>query len=412
MTLVLIMTFCFAGCETQHKIKFYVGDELVKEYRLDSNRIVPNFDPHVDGFPLISWQESPTSQPYDFSKGADKTVELHGKFNDALNGTETFTPSKFTAVEVDQNNAKFENFGKVLSVSKSDKGIYVVAEGYFGYHLDENPSMTVGVTISLDGTIKAVSVISASHQSEGYAEMITQSYLNSVYPETPANTTNEVEPATGATSTSKAVRYAVWTASNYASKAFNIVSDTSSKDNEVLNKAFAAEYTKLNSTYKLDSAIGQVLYAANGVSASGEKLLGVVIKAAQTINRAGSDETGAEWESTLPNAATVAIVFSKDTNKIVGINVVSDGAKSPEYFTVPQKNLDAYKSVAVTSEDAFDNFKGGIVLNVNDIDIGSDVPPITGTSILYTGATTDGTFTSQIVRNAFKGAARVFVNNK
>lgn len=411
LALLLVFTFCFAGCETQHKIKFYVGDELVREYRVDSSKIAPTFDPHIDGYLLLSWNENKGVESYDFTKPVSKDVELHGKFDDAFLGSTTFTPSKLTAVEVDEANAKFEDFGKVLSVSKNDLGIYVIAEGYFGYHMDENPSMTVGVTITNEGIIKSVSVISSSHQSEGYAEMITQEYLNEVYPDQSANTTFEVAPVTGATATAKAVRFAVWTASNYAEKVFNIKSDTSSKDNEALNQAFEGEYVKLDSGYSLDPAIGQVLYSATGVSAKGENLIGVIIKSSQVVSFAGTYDTG--WESPMPNSATVAIVFSADTNKIVGINLIADGAKAPEYFAIPQEKLDAYKSVAVTSEDAFDAFAGGLVLKMNyELDDFAGDSVITGTSILYTGATKNGTFTSQMVRNAFMGAARFFVNNK
>ena len=44
--------------------------------------------------------------------------------------------------DVDANFAKYDEYGTVLSVTQQDGAAIIEAEGYYGYHMDENPSMT------------------------------------------------------------------------------------------------------------------------------------------------------------------------------------------------------------------------------------------------------------------------------
>lgn len=91
--------------------------------------------------------------------------------------------------------------------------------------------------------------------------------------------------------------------------------------------------------------------------------------------------------------------------------MVVDGTKTPEYFTVPSKKIDAYKSVVITDETVFDAFADGSIMSL-DVELGesADGPIITGTSIVYTGKTVDGTFSSQLIRNCFRAAAAMYCN--
>ena len=69
--------------------------------------------------------------------------------------------------------------------------------------------------------------------------------------------------------------------------------------------------------------------------------------------------------------------------------------------------------VVIDSEEVFDEFMDGIVLTLDcETEEGPDGPLITGTSIVYTGTTEQGTFSSQMVRNCFRTAARVYMNLK
>ena len=53
----------------------------------------------------------------------------------------------------------------------------------------------------------------------------------------------------------------------------------------------------------------------------------------------------------------------------------------------------------------------GIVLTMEFEKVSSDDGPvITGTIIVYTGRTQQGTFSSQLIRNCFRAAAAYYVN--
>ena len=83
-------------------------------------------------------------------------------------------------------------------------------------------------------------------------------------------------------------------------------------------------------------------------------------------------------------------------------------------YLLSKEKLDAYKEVVISSETAFDGFKGGLVTGKQfDIELDElELQVVAGTSWYYTGATVQGTFSSQLVRNCFMTAARFYMNNK
>ncbi len=411
LVLLLVGALVLGGCATQHSVKFYIGENLYKEYRCDSNGKISGLNPTVNGYRLIGWFETEDeATPFDFSKPISASVTLHAKFVDAFTNKETFTPVALENIDVDDKFATFEAFGKVLSVAKGEQGYFITAEGYYGYHMDLDPSMTMAVAIGLDGNIKSVSLVKSKDQSEGYAEMITNAYLNSVYNNIASSTTLDVDPSTGATRTSIGVVYAVRTASYYAEKALGIVADTGSKDNAEFNEIYNAEYTKITSNYVVDKNIGQILYVASGIDQNGKQVIGIKVKSSSKVNFDGTVDYG--WDSTIPGQATMIIIIEKDTNKVVAYKVVNSGASKPEYFDLPKAKLDAYLGTVVSSANVYDDFKGGLVINM---DVPTTPDPssgmvITGTSIIYTGATVNGTYTSQFVRLCYKAAADFYVN--
>ncbi|KPU43336.1 hypothetical protein OXPF_27770 [Oxobacter pfennigii] len=178
-----------------------------------------------------------------------------------------------------------------------------------------------------------------------------------------------------------------------------------------LKEVFEADYKAVSSDYKVDEkAIGTVLYAAEGESADGTKVLALKVKSANKMNYEKTARTG--WDASEPSPFTMIIVINKDTNKVAAWKMVTDGTKKPEYFTVPEENIDKYMSVEITSEDVFDDFTEGLVLSLDvekDVDA-EDNSIIAGTSIVYTGVSEAGTFSGQHVRQCFKTAAYFYSN--
>lgn len=187
--------------------------------------------------------------------------------------------------------------------------------------------------------------------------------------------------------------------------------DVNIEANAELNTVYPAKYSKITTNYVVDeSTIGTVLYAAEGTAENGTKVLAMKIKSSKNFNTKGFSSTG--WEEAEPAAYTMIIVIDKSTNKVSKWSVLLDGTKKREYFVVPDKNINSYMTVAITSESVFDSFKDGLVL---DLDVktskasdGSTI--ITGTSIVYTGASEDGTLSGQLVRHCFRTAAYYYSN--
>lgn len=178
-----------------------------------------------------------------------------------------------------------------------------------------------------------------------------------------------------------------------------------------LNALYAAAYSKIASTYKPDEAtIGTVLFAAEGSAADGTKVVALKVRSAKSFNNQGFTSTG--WDEAEPSPYTMAIVISKATNKVTAWRVLVDGTKKKDYFAVPEKKINAYMTVAITGEKAFDTFMDGLVLDLefpsSKASDGSTI--ITGTSIVFTGASVDGTLSGQLVRHCFQTAAYFYSN--
>ncbi len=312
--------------------------------------------------------------------------------------------------QVDEGFAAYENYGRVIEVSEQADGVEIVAEGYYGYHMDEEPSMTVKVAIGQDGLIRQASVVASKAQTQGFDAMITQEFLDAAYVGAPASPTIEVDAVAGATATSQAVNYAVQTAAYYAQNVYGYAADTDAADKAELSAVYPATYTRIESEYQPDAKqVGTVLYAAEGVAPDGAEVVGMIVKSAVRFAFKGSAGTG--WTAAEPSAFTMAVVVDKATNQVSAWRIMTDGTKQREYFVVPDEKIDAYKSVVIDGEQVFDAFTDGLVLALEyEKESSEDGPVITGTSIVYTGKTEQGTFSSQLVRNCFRAAVAYYVN--
>ncbi|MBQ2991416.1 MAG: FMN-binding protein [Clostridia bacterium] len=312
--------------------------------------------------------------------------------------------------EVNADFAKYDVYGTVLSAAEQDGSVVIEAEGYYGYHMDEDPSMTVSVTIAEGSVITAASVIGAKAQTPGFDAMITQEYMDAAYVGKIADPLMESDVVSGATATCQAVRYAVQTAAYYAQNALGYAADTSAADKAELNAVYPASYETIVTDYAPDAKkVGSVLYAAEGVAADGTQVVAMKVKGGTKLAQGGSARHG--WTAGTPNAFTMIIVVDKATHQVCAWDILVDGTKEKTYFVVPDEKIDAYKTVAITEETVFDEFLDGSVMSI-DVELGesADGPIITGTSIVYTGKTKAGTFSSQMLRNCFRTAAALYCN--
>lgn len=312
--------------------------------------------------------------------------------------------------DVDASFAKYDEYGAVIAVAETDGAVTIEAEGYYGYHMDEDPSMTVSVTIGADSVITAASVTATKGQTPGFDAMVTQEYMDAAYVGRIADPLMESDVVSGATATCQAVRYAVQTAAYYAHNALGYVPDTSAADKAELNAVYPADYQTIVTDYAPDEKkIGSILYAAEGVAQDGTQVVAMKVKGTDRVAQSGSPRTG--WTAAQPNPFTMIIVIDKTTSQVCAWEMLVDGTKRPEYFAVPDETIDQYKSVVISDETVFDEFLEGSVMTL-DVELGesADGPVITGTSIVYTGQTTNGTFSSQCIRNCFKAAAAMYCN--
>ena len=312
--------------------------------------------------------------------------------------------------DVEEDKAVFGEYGKVVAVEETAEGSAITAEGWFGYHMDQAPSMTVRFTLSPDCVILAAEPVAMKDQTPGFGETITTDYLNGAYVGRTATEEMEADAVTGATLTSTAVLYAARTAAHYAGTALGYAPDTGDADKAELIEVYPAAYEAVVSDYQPDAKkIGQILYAAEGVAEDGTKVAALKVKGAKKVSQKGSAGTG--WTSAEPNPYTMIIVIDESTDLVIAWKILVDGTNRPDYFRVPEEKIDAYKSVAITDETVFDEFMDGIVLTMEfETTDSPDGPMITGTSVVYTGKTKQGTFSSQIVRNCFRAAAAYYVN--
>ena len=314
------------------------------------------------------------------------------------------------AAEVDEANAVFGEYGRVTAAEVTEAGAVLTAEGYYGYHMDAGPSVTLRVTISPAAEILSVEPVAMKDQTPGFGEMVTAEYLRGAYVGQTASETMDADVVAGASLTSRAALYAVRAAAHYAASALGYAADTSAADKVELAAVYPAEYETIVSDYQPDTKkIGQILYAANGKAADGTEVVALKVKGAAKVSQKGSAGTG--WTSATPNPFTMIVVIDRATDRPAAWKILVDGTNQPEYFKVPAEKIDAYKTVAITDETVFDEFMDGIVLTMEfEKTQSEDGPVITGTSIVYTGKTQQGTFSSQIVRNCFRAAAAFYVN--
>lgn len=312
--------------------------------------------------------------------------------------------------EVSADFAAYEDYGRVIAAETTEQGTRIEAEGYYGYHMDASPSMTVAVEIAPDGMIVGAEVTGAKDQTPGFDAMITGEYLNSAYVGQAADPAMEVQAVSGATVTSRAVLYAVQTAAYYAQNALGYAADTDAADKAELSAVYPAVYTALHPDELPDTKkIGTLLFAAEGTTAEGTRVIAMKIKSATKVAQAGSARTG--WDSSVPNPFTMIIVVDCASSQICAWSLVQDGTRNPEYFTVPDEKIDAYRGVVIEDAAVFDEFMEGIVLTLDldyTLEDTADGPVFTGTSIVYTGKTEQGTFSSQMVRNCFRTAAAIY----
>lgn len=176
-------------------------------------------------------------------------------------------------------------------------------------------------------------------------------------------------------------------------------------------EVYPARYKSFELSYVPDPVYGDVLNAARGTASNGQKVMAILARSTRNHDSEGASDMG--WDSQIPNPYRVLIVIDETTNKVVASRVAREGSNTTQ-FVVPEEKLAAYQEVAIDSETAFDGFTAGLVTG-KQFDIELDVyelEVITGTSLIYTGATVQGTFSSQLVRNCFMTAARFYVNSK
>lgn len=413
--ILVCVTLSACACkQSLYSVDFTINEKTEKTFYSDPGGSVSEYTPNRElGYSFIGWY-APDDTLFDFSAPLSGSIVLRGKFLDFATNTETFDIKPPLEILIRNDTGKYEDIGEVVLAAKNERGYYLISRGYYGYHLDQNPYMEIGLFITPDGKITHAEKLGEKNQSEGFADFITAEYLASTYGGKNATTDFDLNPATGATATSKAVQYAVFAAANYLKKVHGVSPDTNDAEKAELNAVFAAEYKTIESDYSVNKNIGTVVYAAEGAK-DGKNVVALKVKGSRIVIANGASYQG--WDSQIPNAYTMIIVIDKATNKIIAYSVVTDGTRRTEYFTVPESAHLAYQNVEISAATAFDTFDGGLVhpdYNTSDLYDGNLLigEVITGTSILFTGATTDGTFSSQLVRNCYRTAAYFYANYK
>ncbi len=411
LALVIIAALCLTGCGTKQTIRLYVGGELTETVTVTEKEPFSVTDPVCPGYRFVGWYtaEDP-EKPYDPSADAAKELDLYAGFEDPFCGELTFQPLERTDVPLDEKAAVFGVLGRVEAVALQGDNYLVRAVGNYGLHLDQSPTVTAGVRIQPDGSISGVWLLDSFAQTEGFPELITADYLQGCYEGEYAMPNLRVKPVTGASYTSEAVLYAVRTAANYVSQACGIVAETTAQDLEAFNRVFPAEYIPAPTGEAAETAkVGSVLFAAEGTTADSRRVLAMKVESAQTFNYDGAYRS--PYDSSKPAPFVVIIVADCDSGEVLAYETVIDGTNC-EFFMLPRSAFDAYIGTVIDSPEVYDDFSGGLVKNYDgDWEFTMDDysrKTITGTSIMYTGATVDGTFSGQLLRNCYRAAARFF----
>ncbi len=177
-------------------------------------------------------------------------------------------------------------------------------------------------------------------------------------------------------------------------------------DLALMNELVPGDYKAVESSYEVDAKkYGSVLFAAED-----ERTLVMKIQSSNKVNYKHSSDTG--WPSAEPAPYVMLIAIDKAEKRVAQSSVLVDGTNRPEYFTVPEDRYAAYQTVVIEDETAFDAFTDGLVYDL-DVELSEDsmgMSVITGTSIIFTGVSDDGTFSAQLVRHCYQTAARYFMN--
>lgn len=177
------------------------------------------------------------------------------------------------------------------------------------------------------------------------------------------------------------------------------------------SELYPAAYTPIEDLSLADTQFGDILQAARGETSGGKTVMAVLARSVVKLDPEGAQQ---RYDSQKPVPYRILIIIDEETNSVAASKVIRDGTTA-EIFAVPQEKLDAYKEVIITSETAFDGFMGGLMtgkqyeIAENEAE---ETTVIAGTSLYYTGATVQGTYSSQLVRNCFAAAARFYVKNK
>ena len=313
-----------------------------------------------------------------------------------------------SAGEPDAAFSEFADTGRVLTVTEQDGELLIEAEGFGGYHADESPSVTLNVRIGAGAEIKDVSLVDMKAQTPGFDALVSEAYLKDSFIGLAADAFMLVDAVSGATLTSDAALNAVRTAAYYAAQAYGLRADTGDAELAAFEALYPAAYTAIPYEGLVDAAIGTVLYAGKGAAPDGTEVLAMKVIGKKDLDFKGA---GPGFESGEPGPYTMIIIADLATHQVTAWQVVADGTNMPKFFTVPDDVIDSYKQVAITDGEVFDAFFDGLVTAMEyeleeSWEYGGMV--ITGTSILYTGATQSGTFSSQMVRQCFKTAARFY----
>ncbi len=409
---VFLLTACGAG----HSVKLIVNGEEKETLTVSSKQPFAAEDPSIPGWDFVGWftAEDPAAG-FDPAAAIEKDLTLYAGFSDCFRGGLDFRPEARTLEALEEDYRVFEDLGQVEDVSLTEDGVLIRAVGNYGVHMDESPTVTMGVEISRDGLVTGVWMLDSFAQTEGFPEQITESYLQEAYEGEFALPDMRISPVSGASATSRAVLYAVRTAANYAKNVYGYFSETLTQSLEELNEIWPAAYAPVSSEYQPDAKkLGSVLFAAEGADADGRNVLAMKVEGAQSFNYEGAYR--APYDSAKPNPFVLLIVVDTDSREVLAYRVVEDGTRKPDYFSVPQEKLDAYLGAVIDSAAAFDAFTDGLVRDYDGdweytIDDYSR-KAITGTSIVYTGTTADGTLSGQMVRNCYRTAANYLWNYK
>ncbi|MEG1528424.1 MAG: FMN-binding protein [Clostridia bacterium] len=426
IALITMLAVLLCGCNPVVKVTLISNGVTLRTQTADYGASVPGITPSELGYRFLGFFKEGEDKPFDFSTKLFANLTLVAKFKNLVSGKTSTQVDKFTQIEVNPNYKNYGELdltyntylGQIQQVYKVEQGYYLVARANYGIHKELRPYVEIGIGITNNGVIGGTQILSSSGQSQGYIEKITPDYLSKAYDNMPCQPELETSLVTGATVTSNAVLYAVRTATTYLSKTYGIEQDTSQEQKETLMSLFNATYTTIDQNIDIfegKAQLGTVIYSASGVTTQGQKVVGAIIRNRAKLNLINTAGGHVEWDdSQTPNPYTLVIIVDISTKKVIACSFLVEGNKKPQ-FVISQELLNVYKQVVINSPTAYDNFENGLIKN---LDVELVYSPenngyiIAGTSTIYSGATKDGTFSSQFVRLCFKILARYYCSIK